>query len=452
MTHEQASSTDPSRGLPPTPPSEPRETLKSSPEIGIFDENDRLTRAVLWGSVGAEAVLAQIYPKDISLFYDQMDVVGARQESEKFVKELEAQGIEVNLARDILATEILARDLEKKAGVRNVSRNGLINELVIRGQGVYQEYYYGDGREKHTGDFPRDNSGAPVIKDLSSYASSIASLVDSDIERYGLELAILLNEFISIDHRPPLGNSIYARDQMNVILGTRFISAMKEPIRKREVPVYEDVYEWLGISEGVDMPLGETFEGGDAYVHNGVVYVGVGARTSEGAADHIYRTLKQNGQLDQSGFRLVMVKDMHMGRKTPEERQQFMHLDTFSNPIDSQTVVVCETEVDNRHAIELTLDDKGRLVKTDLGRFVRFLRDEGQNVIQVKPEAQKEFACNFLAIDGQTIFMADTNDEANESVSKMLEEIGKTVVRIPLRESTRGYGASHCMTGQLKRE
>lgn len=442
---------DPSGGNPP--PSEPREKLRQSPEIGIYDENDRLRRVAIWGPVGAEAVLAQIYPKDTSLFYDEMDVVIARREAEGFESALRSQGVEVHLMRDVLAQGYLPSDPRRTELATGTTRDGLIKELSERAQGIFDKHYLPDGRMKDTGEFPKDNDDMPIIKKVSYYQSAIATLVDMDIERYGLTEAVMLNTYLSLNQDLPMGNSIYARDQMNVILGTRFVSSMAREIRQKEVPTFEALYLGLGFEPGVEMPDGETFEGGDAYVHNGIVYVGVGVRTSEGAAKHIYKTLKSNGQLDAGkGFRFVMVKDVNIDTKTEDELQEFMHLDTFSNPIGANEMVVCEVETPNRHAIELTTGESGELIETDHGGFVDFLKSEGNEVYPVPIEAQKEFACNFLAIDGNTIFMADTQDEANTKVSDMLEELGKTVMRIPLRESTRGYGASHCMTGQLLRK
>ena len=74
--------------------------------IGIFDETDRLRKTVLYGPPGAEAYLAQLYPKRKSLFFDDMDVSKARDEYEVFQRTLEILGIDIISARDTLAKYI----------------------------------------------------------------------------------------------------------------------------------------------------------------------------------------------------------------------------------------------------------------------------------------------------------------------------------------------------------
>ena len=71
--------------------------------FGIYDESDTLKSAVTWGPVGIEAVLAQFYPPEISLFLEEMDVIKAREEALSYSKLLNKQGIKTFFARDIIA-------------------------------------------------------------------------------------------------------------------------------------------------------------------------------------------------------------------------------------------------------------------------------------------------------------------------------------------------------------
>src|SRR3990167_7752229 len=75
----------------------------SSLQIGIADETDPLRTVMVWGPVGVEAYLAQLYPESVSLFLDSMDPLAARQEADQFGTTLERHGIEVIRARDIIA-------------------------------------------------------------------------------------------------------------------------------------------------------------------------------------------------------------------------------------------------------------------------------------------------------------------------------------------------------------
>ena len=77
----------------------------SSPDtnFGIYDESHPLKSAVIWGPIGAEAVLAQLFPEEKSLFFQTFDVPAARQESIDYQKTLESFGVHVISARDHLA-------------------------------------------------------------------------------------------------------------------------------------------------------------------------------------------------------------------------------------------------------------------------------------------------------------------------------------------------------------
>lgn len=422
-------------------PQLPKREIIIDSGVGINDENDRLTRAAVWGPVGAEAVLAQIYPSGISLFYDQMNVQVARLEAENFAEVLTSHGVRIHTMRDVLAQEVIPEHMVE--GAKGITRDNLADELLDKAAMTYRRFYYSDGKSRLDGQYP-----AGGTKRLHDYTGPIIELIDQDIERYGLERAIALNEYLSVDPHLPMGNAMFARDQMNVLLGTRFISSMARPIRQPEVPMYEALYRHLGFPPGTELPHGETFEGGDAYVHNGIVYVGVGTRTTRGAAHFIFSSLKP--QLDELGFKFAIIEDVAIAQKSPDELQQFMHLDTFSNPTGTTEMVVCDLEAKNRRVKTVSMDNSGRIIENDEGTFIDFL-DERNDVTHVAPSAQAEFACNFLAIDRNTVLVADTGSSESKEVAAQIEGTGRTVVPIPLYESTRGFGATHCMTGQLRR-
>lgn len=422
-------------------------------DFGIYNETDRLTRAAIWGPVGAEALIAQLLPTSKSLFYATMDVPRAREEAKGFQKALEDSGVRITVVRDTFAKSLPIEEIEEKtvAGFRKAERDiyDLKNAILNKAHALVDENREELQAEIDQAKADNDPNGRQRIWPLNLEAD-LDYLFGADAHHYqSVARAVALNKALILDLNIPMGDAIYARDQMNVLLGTRFICSMAKDIRKAEIPIYEKIYGQLGIPPGVEIPARETFEGGDAYVHDNVVYVGVGSRTTEGAARHIYKTLKP--QLDALGYRFVMVRDMALDEETEEIKQQFMHLDTFSNPVGPKEMVVCEAGANRRRVIELTNNSTtGYAEETDRGTFIEFLEREN-DVFRIPEEAQREFACNFLALDGNTIFMADTDCEDNRAVSQFLRDLGKNVVQIPLRESTRGYGASHCMTGQLAR-
>lgn len=389
-------------------------------KIGIYDETDRLREAAIWGEVGAEVVLTQLYPPHISLFNGEMDISKAREEVKHFTEALTQSGVKILQIRDRLA-EILSPK-------KSLNIDKLLKAFVAKTKKDKLKYGNKELDKKHI-----------EILDW---------LLKEDIAKYGKSRALTLNWVLSIGQNLPLGNSIYARDQMNVILGKMIRSAMKEPIRQPEVILYNRVYKELGLaSEIINIPSSETFEGGDCFVHAKTVYVGVGTRTSFGAAKHIYRALKKD--LNETGYKFVVVEEEQPQARSHHDEMSFMHLDTFFNPIGKNEVVVCDREASKKTVKILTADDKGNIqVLPTEKSFIQYLKDEGQKIIIVPPPEQQNFGCNFLTISTNTVIVPDIN---NTEIIGELKKTGRQVIRIPLAESTEGYGAAHCMVGQLLR-
>lgn len=389
-------------------------------KIGIYDETDRLKKAAIWGEVGAEVVLTQLYPPHISLFNGEMDIRKAREEVKHFTRTLIQSGVEILQIRDRLA-EILSPK-------KSLNTDKLLKAFVTKTKKDKLKYGNKELDRKHI-----------EILDW---------LLREDIARYGESRALTLNWILSIAQSLPLGNSIYARDQMNVILGRMIRSAMKEQIRQPEVILYNRVYKELGLASGiVSIPNSETFEGGDAFVHAKTVYIGVGTRTSFGAAKHIYEALKKD--LNEAEYKFVVVEDEEARSRSHHDEMSFMHLDTFFNPVGKNEVVVCDREASKKTVKILITDNKGNTQVLSTGKsFVQYLKDEGQKIIIVPPSEQQNFGCNFLTISRNTVIVPDIN---NTRTIEALEKAGKQVIRVPLAESTEGYGAAHCMVGQLIR-
>lgn len=393
----------------------------NSVHIGISDEADPLRTVAVWGAVGAEAVLAQCYPVDISLFHQSFDTLAARQEGLNYASTLQDHGVKVLMMRDLLAGALTPTPLRK---------SDIISAMIQKATSIQNQY------------------GTQV----KSYSEVIATLVEQDIDRYGEDQALQLNRILSLDPELPLGNSLYGRDHMNVLLNTRVISHMAKPIRRPEVKLFELVYQrHLIPHETIYPPFGETFEGGDAYIHNGTVFIGVGTRTTLGAAVAIYQTLKP--QLEETGLKFAIVEDQDHHTRTFGEQQDSMHLDTFSNPIGRREIAVCIEEAQRRKIRFLSTSDGNLIMSNGFSSFLDYLERTEDNIVVIPEEEQKGFGCNFL-LKGEnpegtcTIFvpLRDNTDTNNQ-----LEKRGKDVVHTDLLESTKGYGAAHCMTGQLLR-
>lgn len=392
----------------------------SGTRIGISAETDRLRHAALWGPVGAEALLAQVLPTSVSLFHSAMDVLQAQQEAMNFTEVLRGFGVRVDLVRDGLARQLAP---DTSLGVTD-----LLRALVCRAQELSQQY----GRPLPIG-----------------FEEDLTQLVAFDVARYGEVTAVEVNKTLCLDGPLPLGNVLYSRDQLNVLFSTRVRASMRYPIRQREVDLYELFYaDMFALAEPLVLPPGETFEGGDAYLHDGWVYLGAGDRTTLGAAAAICQRLAP--ELVETGFQFAVVHDPSPTQRSREQLMDFMHLDTFSCPVGAGQIVVCESEARHREILIPDFQPDGSIAFLSTGRtFLQHLQHQGQEVFLIPEREQREFGCNMLTLDGETLFVPLTR---NVTILDRLAAAGKRLIPVELEACTKGYGAAHCMVAQLRRE
>lgn len=391
--------------------------MSSNNKIGIYDESHTLRTVTVWGPLGAEALLAQLYPPEISLFLDDMNVVKAREEALSYSKTLKSFGIEVHIARDILAENL---------HLSSVSFDTALSALIQKADDIKDKY---------------------KTKNHKNYKEVLEYVLKLDVERYGASKASVLNWKLSLYPVLPLGNLIYARDQMSILLSKRISSAMKKDIRKPEVELYELVYQQLFTSQkSIRLPIGETFEGGDAYIHDKTIYIGIGSRTSIGAAISIYESLED--EINKYNYKFALVIDEIATTRPFIDQMNFMHLDTFSNPVGNKQIAVCLSEAKLRK-IKLVkrVESKIKIIETDKS-FLDYLFEDGQEIISIPEEEQQSFGCNFLSINNSDILVPL---KTNKKTLDGLEQVGKKIHYAHLDESTKGFGAAHCMTGQLLR-
>jgi N-dimethylarginine dimethylaminohydrolase len=80
--------------------------------------------------------------------------------------------------------------------------------------------------------------------------------------------------------------------------------------------------------------------------------------------------------------------------------------------------------------------------------YVQFLKDRGWRLIPLPEEQVMRTGCNVLALgEGRILSFAE-----NETVNRMLEAEGFTVLAPPLREFTKMGGGPHCLTFEVRRE
>lgn len=377
------------------------------PSVNIFNETDKLVSAAMWGPMGTEALLAQVYPPSTSLFFSDFNVHKARVEALAFAKTLNKFGCRTFFVRDEVAQNLKPVKM---------SADELTAKLVKRA------------------------AHCPKIQ------ACVEGLIREDIDRYGEKKAVALNYLLTLKPELPLGNLIYARDQMNVLLDKMIVSSMTKPIRKAEVEIYESVYRRKLKTQTIKIPKSERFEGGDAYVHNGFVYMGVGVRSTLGAAKHIFEKLEK--KLTELDLEFAIVVDPDPLKRPAKEQMDFMHLDTFSNPIGDAQIAVCEEETKYRR-VKFLRCKKGKVEVVDSGlSFIEHLERKEKDIVVIPRGEQESFGCNFLAIDNKTLILPVNS---NKITNKRLEAVGKKLIFQDLFESTRGYGAAHCMTGSLRR-
>ncbi len=384
--------------------------------VGINCELDTLKTAVIWGEPSVEAYLASAcLPENVSLYFGNMDVFKAQGEMASFATLLTNNGVQIFKARDELAKLLPNQHLTKDQ----------IRAKVLRKAAMMQEIH---GIQRKGAD------------------EAITHLIDLDCERFGEGKGLALVQRLCLDEPLPLGNLVFARDQMNVLLDTRFSSSMAMPIRKPEVALYEMVYQQaLGLPKPISMPKGETFEGGDAFVHDGVVYIGVGFRTSLGAALHIYQNLKP--QLEDLGYKFVIVEDQDTKSRSFQENQNRMHLDTYSMPVAKGKFAICEEVASQTRALIVHSEGGGFSVENS-GTFLQFLMNEKQEIIPIPLEEQENWAPNFVNLNALQVIATLGN---NAVTNQRLIDAGKFLVVANLTEIIQGYGGAHCSIGQLGR-
>ena len=399
--------------------------VPSSNEIGVFDELDPLRRVALWGEPGPETALAKLLPHKFSLFYDDMDVMEARTEMTIYTGLLEDNGVEVQHVRDFIASTVPIPD---------ISLDQVREKLVERGREILKTY-------------PVEEYPEQKGKD-EGFEEEIEALFQEDVTKYGEDKAKALALALSLNGKLPMGNAIYARDQMNVLLSTQVVSSMKEGIRQPEVPYFREFYRSVGITNTSELPKDPsfTFEGGDAYIVDGVIYIGVAYRTSEDAAVKIYKDLQR--ELKEKGFKFAIVVNGEVLNLTHDERQKIMHIDTWSFFFGDKQVLLLEEEAKKRTVIFFDEGQNGEVIKREVENYYDYLQKQGYTIHKVPDREQKDFACNNIALDRKRV----TGPlQTNVDTIKLLEEAGQEVIKAPLKEITRGYGAAHCITGTLLR-
>ncbi|MBV6392670.1 MAG: Arginine deiminase [Anaerolineales bacterium] len=409
----------------------------------IFDETHSLEEVLVWGEPGIETLLGQLLPKSKSLFFSYYDVQEARREFRHMRELIEGEGIRFTRAKDALARALANGDMPEAPG----SLAELEKTLLARANEYYETH-----RAHKAEEFAREGVHGDIDIVYEQVREEIRQVLREDVRAYGEAGAIRLNHLLSLSHRLPLANIFYGRDQSQTLADRIVLSSLKWEIRQPEVEVFKRALHELGYANGfVEIGQG-VLEGGDVVVLGDTCYIGVGARTTLGAAEDL--CLKLGAELERRGIQIAaVINKRHAGEAAlfaapTDEHMHLMHLDMFWIPLAPNLAMGYGGELDRREVLRLT-DNRGRLVVEEMGGFREFLSAKGVEIMEVDGAEQQNFATNLLNLGNKTVIVALS---ANRRVIQELERRGFRVLSAELNKLVNGYGAIHCLTAPVRRK
>lgn len=398
---------------------------------------------MVWGEPGIETLLGQLLPKSKSLFFSYYDVQEARREFRHMRELIEGEGIRFTRAKDALARALANGDMPEAPG----SLAELEKTLLARANEYYETH-----RAHKAEEFAREGVHGDIDIVYEQVREEIRQVLREDVRAYGEAGAIRLNHLLSLSHRLPLANIFYGRDQSQTLADRIVLSSLKWEIRQPEVEVFKRALHELGYANGfVEIGQG-VLEGGDVVVLGDTCYIGVGARTTLGAAEDL--CLKLGAELERRGIQIAaVINKRHAGEAAlfaapTDEHMHLMHLDMFWIPLAPNLAMGYGGELDRREVLRLT-DNRGRLVVEEMGGFREFLSAKGVEIMEVDGAEQQNFATNLLNLGNKTVIVALS---ANRRVIQELERRGFRVLSAELNKLVNGYGAIHCLTAPVRRK
>lgn len=391
--------------------------------LSVFEETSALKKVIMWGKPGSETLLGQLLPSRISCFQTQFNVQDARHEFESAKSILTGQGIEVVQVKDLFAKMIGEKGLQSQADYNN------LRERIIQKALRFSEMYKGEG-----------------ISDVEEVLSWLDEVLTDDVNSYGEQKAVLMNEVLSLNSELPLSNVLYVRDQSN-LLGTTWIwSSMEHQIRQPEVYLFKTILNHsvlLNLEEldQIQVSGNGRFEGGDGIANAGIFYIGVGGRTN------VEGVLQASGPIIKKGGRVMISIDE--SRDSGENEMDAMHLDTFWMPIGLNQIVGCQEEISRREVLEVVGDLSTGLELKNRGKFEDHLTERGVELIPLTKQEQLSYAPNFLNLGDKKVVLTLAN---GNNLTTELQNRGFTVFNADLQNITKGYGGLHCMTAAIERE
>jgi N-dimethylarginine dimethylaminohydrolase len=223
-------------------------------------------------------------------------------------------------------------------------------------------------------------------------------------------------------------NLVFTRDSSFVTDAGAILMRMGLPSRRRETPVIKAAHEALGTSIGLQLEEPETFEGGGfALLDDRVAVAGLCQRTTQGALDGIRDFLFEEGVADT--FIVLNV--------SPDD----IHIDGNFAELPGKTAVVHLEALEYAPAVFHTREE------TWEGSYIRWLKDEGWDLLEITDKERFDMAANFLTLDEDLAIHYTGNPRVMEEARNR----GIDVIQIPGEEMRKGNGGIHCMTCPILR-
>ncbi len=231
-----------------------------------------------------------------------------------------------------------------------------------------------------------------------------------------------------------LANLLYTRDPFiktpkGIILGN-----MKEPIRKYDTQLIEQIMKKFKQPIVYKCKEDEKLEGGDFLINCNTAFIGTGSRTNMNAAKKLLK-LKLYGT-----NRVVIIYPVHQ-----DKSMYRIHLDCFFSPFGCKQCVIWDditykNSIHKRMAIEYTVQPNGTYKKTSKAiNLVDYLKENKYDIITVSRKSQHNYGTNLLELSNGTVLVQD--EETHKKI--------KNSIFIPFYEIHKMYGGLHCSSNSF---
>ena len=301
------------------------------------------------------------------------------------------------------------------------SESGPMKRVLVHHPGKELELANSNPVEHHF-DQPVD-----IQRFISDHRSLMDALAEAGVEV--LDVGSLLRDDPGLSaqvERCP--NRVFTRDSSFVTDAGAVLLRMGLPSRRRESPVIEAAHEAIGVPIGHRLEEPETFEGGGfALLDDRVAVAGLCQRTTQGALDGIRDFLFEEG-----------VADTFIVLNVPPDD---VHIDGDFAELPGKIALVHPETLEYAPAVFHTREE------TWEGSFIRWLKDEGWDLLEITDQERHDMAANFLALDRDLAIHYTGNPRVMEEARKR----GIDVIQIPGEEMRKGNGGIHCMTCPILR-